>query len=70
MYDSANVSVPTRYGILMTIMEQYGWSWGDLCEAPADLVDEIATRIIAEQHWQAERSKKDAAFAQAKGMLG
>lgn len=70
MYDSANVSVPTRYGILMTIMEQYHWSWGDLCEAPADLVEEIAMRLTAERHWNAERSKKDAAFAQAKAMLG
>lgn len=70
MYDSANVSVPTRYGVLMAIMQEYGWSWRDLCEAPADLVEEIAMRLTAERHWQAERSKKDAAFAQAKSMLG
>ena len=70
MYDSDNVSVPTRYGVLLTIMEQYHWSWRDLCDAPNDLVEEIATRIIAERHWQAERNKRDAAFAQAKSMLG
>ena len=70
MYDSDNVTTPTRYGVYMAIMREYGWSWRDLCEAPADLVEEIVWRMTAEQHWQAERSKKDAAFAQAKGMLG
>lgn len=70
MYDSAAVSVPTRYGVLMAIMREYGWSWRDLCEAPADLVEEIAMRLTAEQHWTAERNKKDAALAQAKAMLG
>jgi hypothetical protein len=70
MYDATTVSAPTRYGVLLAIMQEYGWSWRDLCEAPADLVEEIAMRITAERHWNAERSKKDAAFAQAKSMLG
>ena len=70
MYDSDNVTTPTRYGVLMTVMREYGWSWQDLQEAPADLVEEITWRMMAEQHWQAERNKKDAAFAQAKSMLG
>jgi hypothetical protein len=70
MYDADNAATPTRYGVYMAIMREYGWSWRDLCEAPADLVEEIVWRTTAEQHWQAERNKKDAAFAQAKSMLG
>ena len=70
MYDAQTVATPTRYGVLMAIMREYGWSWPDLCAAPADLVEEIAMRLTAEQHWQAERSKRDAQMAQARAMLG
>jgi len=70
MYDSDNVSTPTRYGPLMAVMKEYGWSWRDLCEAPADLVEELVHRITAEQHWTAERNKRDAQMAQARTMLG
>lgn len=69
MFDAENVSTPTRYGVLMSIMREYGWSWRDLCEAPADLVEEITMRITAEQHWQAERSKRDAQMNEARNAL-
>lgn len=70
MYDAQTVATPTRYGVLMAIMREYGWSWPDLCAAPADLVEEIAMRLTAEQHWMAERSRRDAQMAQARAMLG
>ena len=66
MYDSDSVTTPTRYGVLITIMREFGWSWQDLCAAPADLVDELAHRLTAENHWRAERSKRDAAEAKAR----
>lgn len=69
MHDSENVTTPTRYGILMTIMREYSWSWRELCEAPADLVEEISMRLAAEQHWQAERNKRDAQMAEARNAL-
>ena len=69
MYDSDNVTTPTRYGVYMAIMREYGWSWRDLCEAPADLVEEITWRMMAEQHWQAERSKRDAQMNEARQAL-
>lgn len=59
MQGSASASAPTRYGVLIAIMERMGWSWPDLCAAPADLVDEIAIRTQAEQHWTAERTRMD-----------
>lgn len=69
MYDATTVTAPTRYGVLMTIMREYGWSWRDLCEAPADLVEEIAMRLTAEQHWTAERNRRDAKMAEARAAL-
>lgn len=69
MYGSANVATPTRYGVLLAIMREYGWSWPDLCAAPADLVEEVAMRLTAEQHWQAERSRRDAQMNEARAAL-
>lgn len=59
MHGSATASAPTRYGVLITVMEKFGWSWADLCAAPADLVEEIATRTLAERHWTAEKAQLD-----------
>jgi hypothetical protein len=53
---------PTRYGILIAIMREYGWSWTDLLDAPADLVEEIAVRLESEREFTNERSKRDAAM--------
>jgi hypothetical protein len=53
---------PTRYGILIAIMREYGWSWTDLMDAPADLVEEIAIRLESEREFTNERSKRDAAM--------
>lgn len=69
MFDSDRVSTPTRYGVLLAIMREYGWGWQDLCEAPNDLVEEIAARLTAEQHWTAERSKRDAQMNEARTAL-
>ena len=54
-----SASAPTRYGVLIPLMERMGWSWSDLCAAPNDLVEEIATRITAENHGRAERERMD-----------
>lgn len=69
MYDAQGVTTPTRYGVLITIMREFGWSWQDLCAAPADLVDELAHRLTAENHWQAERRTRDAQEAKARAAL-
>lgn len=69
MHGSASASAPTRYGVLITVMEKMGWSWVDLCDAPADLVDEIAARTLAERHWTAERQQLDAQMQQAQEQM-
>jgi len=69
MYDADSAATPTRYGVYMSIMREYGWSWQDLQEAPADLVEEITWRMTAEQHWTAERNKRDAQMSEARAAL-
>jgi hypothetical protein len=59
MQGRASASAPSRYGILIPLMRHMGWSWADLCAAPADLVEEIATRLAAETHWATERERMD-----------
>jgi hypothetical protein len=61
LYDGT-APAPTRYGILIAIMREFGWSWDDVNAAPADLVEEIATRLEAEREYTEERRKRDAAM--------
>lgn len=70
MYDAPNVSTPTRYGVLIAIMREYGWSWQDLLNAPADLVEEVAARLAAENHWTQEKQRRDEAMNETRAALG
>jgi len=70
MHGSSNAPTPTRYGVLIAIMREYGWSWRELCEAPADLVEEIGTRLLAERHWQAQKRALEERAAEGRRMLG
>ena len=69
MFDAEHVSTPTRYGVLLAIMREYGWSWTDIQDTPADMIEEIAIRLDSEQHWQAERSRRDAQMNEARNAL-
>lgn len=57
--------MPTRYPGIVALIEEYHWTWRDINEAPADLIDELLTRIHALRKWQGERDKRDKAKAQA-----
>ena len=59
---AGSAPAPTRYGPLLALMREYGWSWADLREAPADLVEEAAIRLEAERHWTTEKAKYDASM--------
>jgi hypothetical protein len=59
----ASEATPTHYGILIAVMREYHWSWTDIVTAPADLIDEIATRLAAEYHWQTVKRERDADMA-------
>lgn len=55
----ASEATPTHYGIILHIMREYHWSWTDIVNAPADLIQEIAIRLEAEYHWREARRKQD-----------
>lgn len=54
-----SVADPGRYGSDIRILRAMGWSWSDLQNSPADLIDELRVRLDAEAHWTAERRKLD-----------
>lgn len=51
------VVLPRRYGWQVEVMKAMNWGWRDLCEAPADMVEEIAFGLAQEAKWTAERRK-------------
>lgn len=58
-------SLTTRYGLEYTVMSEMHWSYPDLCAAPNDMVEEIATRIHADNEWRREKDKQDKGKAEA-----
>tara|TARA_R110000868_G_scaffold104282_1_gene287211 strand:- start:1850 stop:2044 length:195 start_codon:yes stop_codon:yes gene_type:complete len=55
-----SIADPGRYAEDIRIMRTMGWSWEDLQNAPASLVDELQVRLNAESYWQAQKQKFDA----------
>jgi hypothetical protein len=62
---SASVEMPGRYPAAIAVMREMTWSWSDLLEAPADLVEEILYRMDRTVHWTQERAKLDEARMKA-----
>ena len=53
---------PTRYGVLLSVMREYGWTWRDIEQSPTDLVEEVCIRMQAEHEFTDEKRKRDAAM--------
>lgn len=47
------LAVPGRYAIEISVCQEMGWTYMDLMNTPADMVDEIVIRMNA--HGKAER---------------
>ena len=56
MHDLAK-PVPGRYAGMINVMEEMHWSWRDVMEAPADLVEEIGVRMEARGRWMEMKKK-------------
>lgn len=53
---------PGAFASEIVIMQEMGWSWGELMATPYPVVLEIAQRIEAENRWRAEKRKLDEAM--------
>lgn len=51
-----------KYDLELSVMDEMGWGWRQLCEAPADLVEEIYTRLCARSKWTKEKKRIDDAL--------
>lgn len=48
-----------RFAAEITIMQEMNWSWADLLDAPVLLVEEIAERVRARNHWMKVKAERD-----------
>ena len=48
---------PGRYGGHIAVMREMSWSWADLQNAPADLVDEIMLHMHYRNHWESKSNE-------------
>lgn len=60
------LSIHTRYGSAIAIMQEMSWSWSEFLEAPYDLIEEIWIRLQARTHWQNEKDSFERRMAQAR----
>jgi len=49
----------TRHGVDIALMEHTGWSWRELRETPAAVVEEMIVRIEARSHWRKKKQELD-----------
>jgi hypothetical protein len=52
----------TPFAVEIELMREMRWSWVDLQDAPADLIDALIERLAAERHWQHEKMKMQKAM--------
>lgn len=64
MYDTA-VEDDTPFAVEIEVMRHMRWSWADLMQTPADVVDAIIERITAEGYWRVQAAKRQAAQRKA-----
>ena len=48
----------SEYGIVLDVMRETGWTWDDYLSQPADLIDELETRMIAQADAETKRAKQ------------
>lgn len=63
-------SVAGEFAGDIAVMQEMHWSWSDLLAAPINLVEEIAERIQARNHWQRVKSKQEEAKIRSKSKHG
>ena len=62
MHDAQPTGPAGRYDLEIVLMQEMGWSWRELMETPADLVEELALRHSLEAKWRRERRNMEKAL--------
>ena len=65
MHDAKPSESPGRYGPHYIVMKEMGWSWQQLRESPADLIEEVLLHINYQRHWERKRAEVDQMKAKA-----
>jgi hypothetical protein len=50
--------VSGAYGVIIDVLESTGWTWEEYLAQPADLIDEMETRMVAKAKVSAENAAK------------
>ena len=58
----ASVADNTPYAVEIELMREFHWSWHELQNTPAEVVDMAIERLAAERHWRAEQHKMQKAM--------
>lgn len=59
MHGASPQEQPGRYWQQIAIMKEMRWSWSELVNSPADLVEEVLMHIISERRWESKRADMD-----------
>lgn len=65
--DGVPSPVGGRYAVEITVCEQMGWTYADLMNTPADMVDEIVIRLNAQGKAEQRRHKMQEQKSKSKG---
>jgi hypothetical protein len=49
----------SKFGVEIAIMEHTGWSWAELRQTPAAVIDEMIVRIEAKSYWLKKKQALD-----------
>lgn len=58
--------MPSRYPVEVALIEEHHWTIAQIRAMPADLVDELYTRLRSRYKWQEEKHRRDSAAARQK----
>ena len=50
------------YDAEIAVMRYMGWGYRQLCEAPAEMIDNLIERMLAENHYREVKAKLDKAM--------
>jgi hypothetical protein len=53
---------PPPFAVEIEVMREMGWTWQDVQETPADVLDVIIEQMASSRHWTAEKQRMQKAM--------